>query len=58
MKNRDYQRQWDKDNSVCISFRLSKKKDNDLLIWFKDMEDKTSYIKSLVRADMKRRNIF
>ena len=46
--------EWNKNNSLMISFRLVKTTDADIIAHLEKQENKRGYIKSLIRADMAR----
>ena len=42
------------DKTIQVKIRLIKGKDDDLIAHLGGMENKTEYVKALIRADMKR----
>ena len=49
----DYTKRYNKDNYKCISFRFNKEKESELIAWLDNQEEVTSYIRKLIKADMK-----
>lgn len=47
-----YGKKWNKDNIKGCLLCLNKKKDADIINWLSGMENKQTYIKELIRADM------
>ena len=57
-RNIKYITKYQKANTTQVNVRLSKKYDTDLIEWLNSLTDigKATYIKELIRADMKRKN--
>jgi len=53
--NIDYITRYQKENTIQVNLRLSKKYDADVIEWLNALEDKgkATYLKELVREDMK-----
>ncbi len=54
--NITYITRYQKENTILVNIRLSKKYDADVIEWLNTLEDKgkATYLKELIRADMKR----
>ena len=54
MNNIKYITEYQKENTVQVNLRLSKKYDADIIAWFNDLGDKgkATYIKELIREDI------
>lgn len=48
------QNEWNKINTVNITVKLNKHTDSDILERLKSIENRTGYIKDLIRKDIKR----
>ncbi len=51
--NTKYITEYQKENTTQVNFRLSKKYDMDIIDWLSDKEAKATYIKQLIREDMR-----
>lgn len=54
-----YITKYQRENTTQVNVRLSKKYDADIIEWFESMEDvgKATYIKELIREDMRRKHL-
>ena len=57
--NITYITKYQKENTIQVNLRLSKKDDADVIEWLNDLEDKgkATYLKELIREDMKREQL-
>lgn len=59
-KQREYMKayapKWTKDNIKGFFLSLNKSKDADIISWLSDIPNKQSYIKELIRADIRAEN--
>lgn len=51
-----YAPEWKKDNIKGFFLSLNKSKDSDIISWLSDCPNKQSYIKELIRADIRAEN--
>lgn len=51
--NIEYITKYQKENTTQVNFRLSKKYDMDIIDWLSDKEAKATYIKQLIREDIR-----
>ncbi len=51
--NTKYITKYQKENTTQVNVRLSKKYDSDIIEWLNDKEAKATYIKELIREDMR-----
>lgn len=47
-----YKTAWDRENTKQYKLKLNKNTDADLITWLDSIENKQSYLKDLIRADM------
>lgn len=45
---------WDKANSVALNIRIMRRTEADILSKLEEQENKSAYIKSLIRKDIKK----
>lgn len=50
---RSYAQKWNKDNIKGFFLSLNKSKDDDIISWMSNIQNKQSYIKELIRADIR-----
>lgn len=51
------QKKYEAENTKRVYIKLNKNTDDDILSYLETLENKQGYIKSLIREDLKRRNI-
>ena len=51
-----YDKQYDKDNTTQVKFKLNNRTDEDILTFLNSLPNKQGYIKALIREDMKKRD--
>ena len=51
--NVKYIEKYQKENTIQVNVRLSKKYDADIIDWLNDKDAKATYIKRLIREDMR-----
>ena len=49
-----YKNAWDRENTRQYKLKLNKKTDADLIEWLDNQENRQSYLKELIRADMEK----
>lgn len=49
---REYGKQYDKENRVNYAFKLNKLVDADIIEWLEKIPSRQAYIKDLIRKDM------
>ena len=49
-----YKMRWDAENTVQIKLKLNKRTDSDILERLEKVESKQTYIKELIRADIRK----
>lgn len=47
-----YKTAWDRENTRQYKLKLNKNTDADLIAWLDSIENRQSYLKDLIRADM------
>ena len=57
MPRTESQRRYDKEHLKSITILVNKKTEADLLAYLQDMPKRATYIKQLIRDDMRRRGI-
>ena len=48
---------WNKENSLCISLRVMRSTEADIIRRLEAEENKSAYLKSLIREDIKRKEL-
>lgn len=51
------QKKYEAENTKRVYIKLNKNTDDDILSYLETLENKQGYIKSLIREDLKKRNI-
>ncbi len=51
------QKKYEAENTKRVYIKLNKNTDDDILSYLETLENKQGYIKSLIREDLKRRNV-
>lgn len=49
-----YKTAWDRENTKQYKLKLNKNTDADLIAWLDSIENKQSYLKDLIRADIEK----
>lgn len=49
-----YKTAWDRENTKQYKLKLNKNTDADLITWLDSIENKQSYLKDLIRADIEK----
>lgn len=57
IKQKAYMMQYQKDHVRRINFQLNKTHDSDILAFLDTLPNKNTYLKNLVREDMKKRGL-
>ena len=47
-------RKYDKENTIPVTIKLNKNTDADIVEWLAKQSNKQGYLKTLIRADMKK----